>query len=313
MARKILLAGGAGMVGQNLAPLLLEAGDRVVALDKNEANLGLLARLNPGIDAHRVDLAEPGPWRDLFAGASAVIDLKAQIASPDDAVFERNNVRTQEQLLDACRAHGVPHLVHLSSSVVISVARDGYAESKRAAEEMVRRSGLPFTILRPALMFGCFDAKHLGYITRLLERLPVLPIPGSGRYMRQPLYVLDLCRVILRALERGPDGATHNIIGHERIDFIDLLRTIARERRLHRLLLPVPMPAFAAALWMAARVLRRPPFTKEQLEALVAGDDFPVDGWTERFGVSYTAFRDGLREVYASPRYPHTAEMISPH
>jgi nucleoside-diphosphate-sugar epimerase len=140
-----------------------------------------------------------------------------------------------------------------------------------------------------------------------------MPIPGSGRYMRQPLYVRDLCRVILRALERGPSGTTHNIIGHERIDFIDLLRAIAQERGLHRLLLPVPRAAFSVALWLAARLWRRPPFTKEQLEALVAGDDFPVDGWTEHFGVRYTPFREALREVYASPRYRYTAEMISPH
>jgi nucleoside-diphosphate-sugar epimerase len=313
MNRKIVLAGAAGMVGQNLTPLLVESGAHVVALDKNQHNLRLLARLNPGIAAHVVDLAEDGPWPALFAGAAAVVDLKAQIASTDNDVFERNNVRAQERLIEACRTHRIPHLVHLSSSVVISVGKDGYAESKRAAEEMVVRSGLPCTILRPPLMFGCFDVKHLGYITGVLERTPLLPIPGSGRYMRQPLYVLDLCRVILKVLERGPSGAAHNVIGHERIDFIDLLRAIARERGLKRVLVPVPVALFTAALKAAAVVLRRPPFTKEQLEALTAGDDFPVENWTTAFGVAYTPFREGLREVYASPRYRHTAEMISPH
>jgi uncharacterized protein YbjT (DUF2867 family) len=216
-------------------------------------------------------------------------------------------------VLEACRRHRVPHVVHLSSSVVISVAKDAYTESKRAAEEMVRASGLPHTILRPPLMFGCFDAKHLGVITKMLERSPVLPIPGSGRYLRQPLYVMDLCRVILRCLERGPRNETRNLIGHERIDFIDLLRTIAEERGLKRLLLPVPLPIFGAALKTVALVRRRPAFTKDQMDALVAGDDFPVDDWTEAFGVRYTPFREGLKQVYASPRYRHTAEMVSPH
>ena len=313
MARKILLAGGAGMVGQNLTPLLLESGAHVVAIDKNTNNLALLQRLNPRLETHQADLAEDGPWTTLLAGVDAVVDLKAQIATPDHEVFQRNNVRTQQRLLDACRAHHVPHLIHLSSSVVISVARDGYSESKRAAEEMVRAGGVPHTILRPPLMFGCFDVKHLGYLTRLLERSPVLPIPGSGRYLRQPLYVLDLCRIIERCLERGPTGTTHNVIGHERIDFIDLLRTIAAERGLRRVFVPTPLPVIAAALTVGAWATRRPPFTKEQLEALVAGDDFPVEGWTETFGVRYTPFRDGLREVYASPRYRFTAEMVSPH
>jgi nucleoside-diphosphate-sugar epimerase len=310
---KVVLAGGAGMVGHNLAPLLLDSGARVIAIDKNEPNLRLLHRLNPRLEAHHADVSDAGGWADLLAGVDAVVDLKAQIASPDDAAFERNNVLAQERLLEACRAHAVPHLVHLSSTVVISVGRDAYSDSKRAAEEMVRKSGVPHTILRPPLMYGCFDVKHLGYITRMLETTPVLPIPGSGRYMRQPLYVLDLCRVVSRCLERGPTLATHNIVGHERIDFIDLLRAMAHHRGLRRLLVPVPLPLFSAALAITGRLLRRPRFTREQLDALIAGDDFPVDGWSEAFDVRYTPFREGLREVYASPSYPYGAEMVSPH
>src|SRR5690349_10504941 len=118
MARKIVLAGGAGMVGQNLTPLVLGTGAQVVALDKNENNLRLLERLNPGLEVHVADLAEDGSWVDVFAGAEAVVDLKAQIATPDHEVFQRNNVRTQQRLIDACRKHRIPHLVHLSSSVV---------------------------------------------------------------------------------------------------------------------------------------------------------------------------------------------------
>src|SRR5688500_12000176 len=158
---KVVLAGGAGMVGHNLAPLLVDSGAQVIAVDRNERNLRLLLRLNPRVEGHVGDLADAGAWADLLAGVDAVVDLKAQIASPDDTAFERNNVRAQERLLEACRAHKVPHLVHLSSTVVISVAKDAYADSKRAAEEMVRTSGVPYTILRPALMYGCFDVKHL--------------------------------------------------------------------------------------------------------------------------------------------------------
>jgi nucleoside-diphosphate-sugar epimerase len=313
MPKTVLVAGAAGLVGQNLVPLLLGEGHAVTALDKNGENLELLARLNPGVDARRADLAEEGPWIERFAGAEAVVDLKAQITAARPEPFQRNNVQAQRWLLEACRRHGTPHLVHLSSSVVISVASDAYTESKRQAEQMVVRSGVPHTILRPPLLFGCFDAKHLGYIARLLERAPVLPVPGSGRYLRQPLYVLDLCRVILRCLDRPPTGSVHNIIGHERIDFIDLLRGIARAKGLRRLILPVPVPVFSAALKLHARLADRPAFTTEQLEALTAGDDFPVENWTEEFGVPYTAFREALKQMYASPGYARGREMVSPH
>jgi nucleoside-diphosphate-sugar epimerase len=309
----VVLAGGAGMVGQNLTPLLQARGDRVVVLDKNRPNLALLARLNPGVETHLADLAEPGPWMDLFGGAAAVVDLKAQIAAPGPELFERNNVRAQRHILEACRRASIRHLIHLSSSVVISVARDAYSETKRQAERLVRESGVLFTTLRPPLMFGCFDVKHLGYISRLLERTPLLPIPGSGRYLRQPLYVMDLCRIILVCLGRPPSNAAHDVIGHERLDFIDLIRMIARARRLHRVILPTPLPLFALLLRTYGLLTRRPAFVQEQLEALVAGDDFPVSPWVEEFGVRYTPFSEGLEETLAAPCLVWTREMVSPH
>ncbi len=313
MKKRIVVAGGAGFVGQNLAPLLLEAGHQVVAIDKNAANLALLARLNPGVETCAADLSEPGAWAGSLAGADAVVDLKAQIAAKDTAKFEQNNVRAQEQILDACRAHAVPHLVHLSTSAVLSVARDGYSDSKRHAEQRVHGSGVPHTILRPALMYGPFDVKHLGFIAGVMERTPLLPIPGSGRFLRQPLYVGDLCRVILRCLDTGPSGAAHNLIGHERIEFVDLLRRIARARGLRCRIVPVPLPLFAAALAAYAFVLRRPTVTNEQLAALVAGDDFPVDDWPRTFQVSYTSFDEGLRLTCTSPRFRYAREMAFQH
>jgi nucleoside-diphosphate-sugar epimerase len=312
-ARRVVLTGAAGMVGQNLVPLLGAQDRTVIALDKNRTNLDLLERLNPGIEAHVVDLAEEGPWMDLFAGADAVVDLKAQIAAPRPELFERNNVRAQQRVLEACLRARIGHLIHLSSSVVISVAKDAYSESKRRAEELVREADVPHTTLRPPLMFGCFDVKHLGFISRLLDRTPVLPIPGSGRFLRQPVYVLDLCRVILACLDREPTLAVHNIIGHERIDFIELIRSIARARGLRRAIVPVPIPLFGVLLRAHGWLTRKPAFVPEQLDALTAGDDFPVEDWTSDFGVEYTPFAVGLEEMLAAPGYGHAREMVSPH
>jgi nucleoside-diphosphate-sugar epimerase len=309
----IVLAGGAGMVGQNLVPLLRAAGHRVLVIDKHAENLALLGRLNPGVEAHLADLAVEGSWMGCLEGAAAVVDIKAQIAAPRPEIYQRNNVESQRLILEACRKASVPHLVHVSSSVVISVAHDAYSETKRHAERLVFDSDVPFTTLRPPLMFGCFDVKHLGFIWGLLRLTPVLPIPGSGRYLRQPLYVMDLCRVILACLEREPSRRAHNVIGHERIDFIDLIRAMPRARGERRVIVPTPLPLFAALLGGYGWLTRRPTFVKEQLDALVAGDDFPVEPWSEEFGVPYTPFAEALRQMLASPCFAVGAEMASAH
>jgi nucleoside-diphosphate-sugar epimerase len=296
--RLIVVTGAAGMLGQNLIPRLLARGDRVVALDKNRATLGVLAERAPAAEIEVADLAEDGDWARRFDGADAVVDLKAQITSPDRALHLRNNAAATEGVVRACERHGVPHLVHLSSSVVISKASDFYTESKRLGEAAVRESRAPHTILRPPLMFGPGDIKHLGRILGLMTRLPVIPIPGNGRFIRQPLYVVDMCAVIERVLERRAEGGIFNIIGHERIPFVDLLREIRRIRGLSNFFLPIPRWVFRLGLRTQSTLMRKTIFTEEQLDALTAGDDFPVEPWTETFGVPYSPFLSAAPQTY---------------
>src|SRR5262249_31178666 len=191
---RIILPGGAGLVGQNLVARLWAAGHcELVVLDKHRRNLETLARLHPEVETECVDLAEPGDWQRRLEGAAAIVMLQAQIGALEPEPFLRNNVRSTENLLAAAKQHGVPYIVHISSSVVESVANDHYTSTKRRQEELVLESGIPSIVLRPTLMFGWFDRKHLGWLSRFMARVPIFPIPGHGRYMRQPLYVGDFC------------------------------------------------------------------------------------------------------------------------
>jgi hypothetical protein len=102
-----------------------------------------------------------------------------------------------------------PAAVHryISSSVVNSRAVDFYTETKKAQEALVLASGLPCTVLRPTLMFGWFDRKHLGWLARFMRKAPVFPVPDRGDYIRQPLYVGDFCNVIIECLDGRFAGA----------------------------------------------------------------------------------------------------------
>ena len=61
-------------------------------------------------------------------------------------------------------------------------------------------------------MFGWFDRKHLGWLARFMARAPRFPIPGHGRYLRQPLYAGDFCDIVIACLERRITGV-YNISG----------------------------------------------------------------------------------------------------
>lgn len=301
---KIVLTGAAGLVGQNLIVELKAQGyTRLVAIDKHEYNLDVLSRLHPDVETILADLAEPGDWRHSFAGAACVVQLHAQITGKYPQLFVRNNVEATRHVLAAAGEQRVPYLVHISSSVVNSVATDDYTGTKKTQEQLVIESGLHHCVLRPTLMFGWFDPKHLGWLSRFMAKTPVFPIPGDGRYLRQPLYERDFCRCIIRCIETRPDGAIYDICGDTRIDYIDIIRTIKRVKRLRTLIFHIPYRLFHGLLKIYALFSRKPPFTADQLDALTAGDEFHGIDTYAVFGVRQTPFEEAVRESYCDPRY----------
>lgn len=301
---KLVLTGAAGLVGQNLVVELTARGyQNIVAIDKHEYNLGILRQLHPRVRCVLADLANKGTWENEFADAACIVQLHAQITGKHSDLFVRNNIDATRLVLDAMHAHAVPYLVHISSSVVVSVADDDYTNTKKAQEKLVVDSGIRHCVLRPTLMFGWFDPKHLGWLSRFMARTPVFPIPGDGKYMRQPLYERDFCRCIATCIEREPDGDVYDIVGDTRIDYVDIIRTIKRVKRLHTWIVHIPYGVFRFLLKLYALFSRKPPFTADQLKALTAGDDFKGVDTQAVFGVKQTPFEEAIRESYCDPRY----------
>ena len=300
---RIVVTGAAGLVGQNLIQKLIRAGARdIVAIDKNAHNAAILARLHPEVEVVVADLASDAGWETRLEGCDALVVGHAQIGGLDAATFNRNNVDATERLLHAATSRSVPYVVNISSSVVNSKAVDNYTETKKAQEKLVLASGIPQVVLRPTLMFGWFDRKHLGWLARFMQKVPVFPVPGSGRYVRQPLYAGDFSDIIVAAIARRIQG-TYNISGQERIDYIDLMKAVRRATGSQTPIVRVPYSAFWLSLAAYGLVRENPPFTTKQLEALVTPDEFEVIDWPGIFGVRATPLEHALQHTFCDPVY----------
>lgn len=302
--QKIILPGGAGLVGQNLVAHLKRQGyTNLVVLDKHKANIEVLRKFHPDIVVEYADLAEPGLWAQHFSGADAVVMLQAQIGDPQLEPFIRNNITSTKHVLAAIQQHNVPYTVHISSSVVESVAHDHYTNTKKQQEQMVLESGINCVVLRPTLMFGWFDRKHLGWLSRFMQKMPVFPIPGHGRYMRQPLYVGDFCSIIVSCLQSGINGQVFNITGLEQVDYIDIIRQIKTATQAKAAIIKIPYSLFYGLLKTWALFDKNPPFTADQLQALVAHDEFEVIDWPGIFQVKATPFSQAIHQTFNDATY----------
>lgn len=301
---KILIPGAAGLVGQNLIVQLKNRGyNNLVAIDKHNENIKVLKELHPELDIIEADLAQEGDWKKYFKDADVVLMLQAQIGAPTLEPFVRNNVTSTKNILHVMKEYNVPYLVHISSSVVNSLADDFYTNTKKEQEKLVVHSGITQCVLRPTLMYGWFDRKHLGWLSRFMEKVPFFPIPGHGRYMRQPLYEKDFCRVIISAMEKQPQNKIYNITGRDEVDYIDIIRTIKKVKGLKTPIIKIPFSLFKLLMQIYSLFSSNPPFTTQQLEALVADDEFELIPWWDIFEVKSTSFEDAMYETFNDSTY----------
>ncbi len=305
--RKIVITGAAGLVGQNLLPRLQSRnlGD-LVAIDKHPQNTAILRSLHPALRVVEADLAEPGAWEQELEGCTHLVIGHAQIGGLFSAAYVRNNITATERLLEAALRCRVPYAVSISSSVVNSMAVDDYTETKKAQEALVAASGIRQVVLRPTLMFGWFDRKHVGWLARFMQRVPVFPVPGDGRFLRQPLYAGDFADIITSAVERETTGA-YNITGMERIDYIDLIRLLKQATGARARIVRLPYRLFRALLKINAVWDKNPPFTARQLEALVTPDVFEVIDWPKIFAVRSTPLKEAFYSTFRDPVYSKVA------
>ena len=301
---KIILPGGAGLVGQNLVTRLKKKGySNIWIIDKHIKNMKILKEIHPDINVLEADLSKNGDWESSFKDADIVVMLQAQIGGKRKEEFTDNNVNSTNNILNLIKKYNISKLIHISSSVVNSEAIDFYSKSKRQQENMVLQSGISCTILRPTLMFGWFDRKHLGWLSRFMSKVPLFPVPGHGKYIRQPLYVGDFCKIIISCIESEIPNNIYDISGLEKINYIDIIKEIKKVTKSKTIILRIPYVLFFSLIKTWSLFDKNPPFTTQQLQALVVKEEFDVIDWPSIFLIEPTQFKDAISETFCHPQY----------
>jgi hypothetical protein len=174
-------------------------------------------------------------------------------------------------------------------------------------------------VLRPTLMFGWFDRKHLGWLSRFMQKVPVFPIPGHGRYLRQPLYVGDFCRVIISSIEHRTQGV-YNISGLEEVDYIDIIREIKKATKAGCWIVKIPYGLFHGLLHLGA--VRQEAALHHPAARRAGGPDvFEVIDWPGIFQVKATPLPrpstkptttpNTARSCWSSDPWPNNASPCS--
>ena len=188
-----LVTGAAGVMGARLTARLRSAGWQVRALvlpgDPLRARVEAL-----GCEVREGDVSDAASLAGVCAGVDLVYHLAAVIIAHDQAVFQRVNLRGTAHVLAEAQRSKLPHFVYVSSASVVYPRRTRYAEAKLAAEELVKASGVPYTIVRPTLVYEQGGGQELMMFLAYLKRFPIVPFIGAGRAHKRPVWSDEIGR-----------------------------------------------------------------------------------------------------------------------
>ena len=204
----VLVVGGSGFIGRHLVAALAARGIRVTVPSRRRERAKHLILL-PTVDVVEADVFTPGALERLVAGKQAVVNL-AGILHGD---FHRLHVELPQAIVNACRAHGVKRLLHMSALGASRDAPSEYLRTKALGEEVtLAATDLETTVLRPSVVFGPED-RFLNLFAQLSRFLAVLAV-ACPRAQFQPVYVGDVARVVATALgETESFGKRYDLCG----------------------------------------------------------------------------------------------------
>ncbi len=300
---KIAITGGTGFVGRHLARRLLSEGHEVVLLSRGVDQRDTSIREGAGITFKPVGLGDADALAEALSGCSAVAHLGGINRDIGTQTYANVHVQGTSNVLEAAKIAGVPKVILLSFLRARPDCGSAYHESKWAAEELVRESGLDYTVFKAGVIYGRGD-HMLDHISHALHTFPIFLLVGLRPKMMRPLAVEDLTRVMAESLVNGRlSRQTVPITGPEEMDLRELSRRIARVAKRRPLVLPVPVWVHYAMGWVFERTMTVPLAAKAQVrilseslvEPILAPDALPTD-LTPQTPFSDEQIRKGLPE-----------------
>ncbi len=232
----LLLTGASGGLGRRLLAALGQKPDlNIRALVHKNLNIG------SGCASVQGDVTRPETLDAALEGIDTVFHLAAITHSNSEARYQEVNVEGTGNLLAASVRCGVKRFVHVSSRAA-SPNGGSYSVGKLQSEELVKNSGIPWVILRPAEVYGPDSKDAVNKLAQWIRQYKIVPIVGDGKQILSPVLVDDILPAMVEAIfNPEATGRSFDLGGPESISYSDLIDRMSAffETKVFKIFLPV--------------------------------------------------------------------------
>lgn len=277
---RIAVTGGTGFVGRHLARALTKEGHEVVLISRGKDRRDETVRSLEHSRFIPIGLENEDRLAEAFADCEAVAHLAGINMERGAQTYCAVHVEGTRHVVDAARRAGVRRITFLSFLKARSDCGSPYHESKWAAEEILRGSGLDYTVLKAGVIYGRGD-HMLDHLSHALYTFPVFGLVGMREKAVRPTAVEDLVRILKACLvENRLSRQTVSVLGPEEIMLGEAVRRVASVLGKRPLYVRLPVWTHRLMAQVLERAMKIPLVAKAQVRILSEGAADPLPGST---------------------------------
>ena len=279
--QQIAVFGGGGFLGRHLIRELTKENYRIKVATRNPYLKGYLRPLgNPGqIELIKTNVFNSEDVKKVLKNCDIVINLVGILFETRKQKFNHIHSQFPYLLSNLCNEMGIKKLIHLSALGVQKGHSSKYIQSKLQGEKNIQENFKSSVILRPSIIHGPSDRFFCRFAT-IAQLSPFLPLIGGGKTKFAPIYVGDVAKAIVKALElNNSEPKIYELGGPKNYSFKELMEILLREIKKKRFLIPIPF-SFAKCQSYFLQMLPNPLLTPDQVELLkhnnITSGEYPV-------------------------------------
>ncbi len=268
---RIAITGGTGFVGGHLARAFVADQHEVVLISRGVDRRDVALRDLPSSNFHAIGLDDIAQLTEAFERCDAVAHCAGINREIGQQTYDRVHIQGTRNVVNAAKRAGVKRIALLSFLRARPRCGSGYHESKWAAEEIVRASGLDYTILKAGVIYGRGD-HMLDHLSHAFHTFPLFALVGFQEQLVRPTAVQEIVRILQTSLLAGRvSRQTVAVTGPEEMTLKAAVERVARVVGKHPLMFPMPLWFHYGLGWLLERLMATPLVSVAQVRILSEG------------------------------------------